>query len=182
MTRFYTQTGDDGYTGILGNTRTEKYNPRIETLGAIDEANAALGVSRVFCLAPQTAPILLAVQRHLYQIMAEIAAAPEKAAQFRTISAEQVTWLETQIDDITKLVSVPDEFIVPGDSKAGALIDLARTIVRRSERHLASLFHKKEIENQHLLRYINRLSSLCFALELLENQFTKDTSFTLAKE
>ena len=76
-------------------------------------------------------------------------------------------WLETQIDDISSKVVIPAEFIIPGDSKAGAAIDLARTIVRRAERHIAQLIHIKKLENHELLRYMNRLSSLCFVLELL---------------
>lgn len=182
MTRFYTQTGDDGYTGMLGQGRAQKYDPRIETIGAIDEANAALGLARTFCLVPKTAAILLVVQRDLYHIMAEISATPENAARFRTISNESVAWLEEQTDTISDEVVIPDEFIVPGDSKAGAVIDLARTIVRRAERHIALLFHQKMIENHELMRYINRLSSLCFALELLENQADESQKTTLAKE
>jgi len=182
MTRFYTKTGDEGYTGLLGKGRVQKYDRRIETIGAIDEANATLGLARAFCLAPKTASILLAVQKDLYHIMAEIAATPENAAEFQTISGENVTWLEGQIDSITKEVEIPDEFIIPGDSKAGAVIDLARTVVRRAERQVAYLLHKKMIANRQIMRYVNRLSSLCFALELLENQAAGSRHVTLAKE
>jgi cob(I)alamin adenosyltransferase len=182
MTRFYTQTGDDGYTGLLGEGRAQKYDPRIETVGAIDEANAALGLARAFCQTPQASSILLVVQRDLYHLMAEIAATPENAARFRSITDERVTWLEAQIDEINQVVTVPDEFIIPGDTKAGAVIDLARTIVRRAERQVAFLFHQGKIENRELLRYMNRLSSLCFILELLENQAAGNSQLTLAQE
>jgi cob(I)alamin adenosyltransferase len=182
MTRFYTQTGDDGYTGLLGEGRTPKYDHRIETLGALDEANAAIGLARSMSQAPQTISILLAAQKDLYHIMAEIAALPENAARFRKISAEQVNWVETQIELISNIVTIPSEFIIPGDSQAGAVIDLARTIIRRAERHLAYLLHHNEIENQELLRYLNRLSSLCFALELLENHAAGNNKTTFAKE
>jgi len=182
MSRFYTQTGDDGYTGLLGEGRAPKYSKQIETIGAIDEADAAIGVARSFSLAPQTSLILLTVQRDLYHIMTEIATTPENASQFPRLSSERVNWLETQIDSINNVVSIPTEFIVPGDSKAGAIIDLARTIVRRAERHVTFLVHQKLIENLEILRYMNRLSSLCFALELLENQSAGSTQTTLSKE
>ncbi len=182
MTKFYTQTGDDGYTGILGEGRTPKYDHRIETLGALDEANAAIGLARSMCQAPQTNLILLEAQRDLYHIMAEIASLPENAARLRKISAERVSWMETQIEVISNVVYIPSEFIVPGDSQAGAMIDLARTIIRRSERHIAYLLHHSDIENKELLRYVNRLSSLCFVLELLENQAAGKNKSTLAKE
>ena len=181
MTKFYTQTGDDGYTGLLGEGRVQKYDPRIETVGAIDEANAALGLARAFCQTPQVLSILIVVQRDLYHLMAEIAASPENAARFRSITSERVGWLEAQIDEINQVVSVPDEFIIPGDTRAGAVIDLARTIVRRAERHVAFLFHQEKIENRELLRYMNRLSSLCFILELFENQSAGNSQATLAK-
>jgi cob(I)alamin adenosyltransferase len=182
MSRFYTQTGDDGYTGLLGEGRAQKFDPRIETLGAIDEANAALGLVRTFCLAPKTSSIILTAQKDLYHMMAEIAATPENSSKFQMISAERVEWLESQVDEISKEVEVPEEFIVPGDSRAGAVIDLARTIVRRAERHVVYLYHHKLIENRQLLRYMNRLSSLCYILELLENQAAGKTQSTLARE
>jgi len=182
MTKFYTQTGDDGYTGLLGAGRAPKYNRRIETIGAIDEANAALGIARSICLAPSTASTLLIAQKDLYFIMSEIAALPENASKFRKITGERVDWLESQIDDIGKQILFPDGFIVPGDSKSGAVIDLARTIIRRAERHIAYLLHQKKLENRELLRYMNRLSSLCFVLELLEIQVSGINNPTLAKE
>jgi cob(I)alamin adenosyltransferase len=182
MTKFYTQTGDDGYTGLLGEGRAPKYNQRIEAIGALDEANAALGIARSICLVQSTASILLAAQKDLYYIMAEIAALPENASKFRKISVDHVEWLESQIDDLSDKISIPDGFIVPGDSKSGAVIDMARTIIRRAERHIAYLFHQKEVENRELLRYMNRLSSLCFVLELLEIQASGFSTPTLAKE
>ena len=182
MSRFYTQTGDDGYTGLIGEGRAEKYDRRIETIGAVDEANAVLGLVRANCLTAKTASIVLAIQKDLYHMMAEIAATPENAAQFRTISSARVEWLEMQIDEISIEVKIPDGFIVPGDSKTGAFIDLARAIVRRAERQIAFLFHQKLVENRQILRYLNRLSSLCFALELLENQAAGKAQPTFARE
>jgi cob(I)alamin adenosyltransferase len=181
MTKFYTQTGDDGYTGLLGEGRLAKHAPRIEAIGALDEATAALGMARAGCQLPQTAEIILTVQRDLYQLMAEVAATPENAARFRHISTERVAWLEEQTDAISARVPLPREFILPGDCLPGASLALARTIVRRAERRVAGLIHAGELENLQLLRYLNRLSSLCFILELQENQAAGNPSPTLAR-
>lgn len=170
MPSFYTRRGDDGTTGQLGQGRLPKYHPKVETLGTLDEASAALGLARSACKAPQSTAMLMEAQRDLYAIMAEVAATPENAGRFQEAGPERVRWLETQIEAVTALAPAPKEFILPGDSAAGAALSLARTIVRRAERRLAELVDKSEAENPVLLQYLNRLSSLCFALELLENQ------------
>jgi cob(I)alamin adenosyltransferase len=177
----YTGTGDDGTTGLLGEDRVSKDHPRIEALGALDEASAALGLARASCQAVQTAPILREAQRDLYKLMAEVAATPENAGKFKGIDAGRVKWLEEQADAIHKLINLPKEFILPGDTPSGAALSLARAVVRRAERRVTELYTLEELSNPELLRYINRLSSLCFVLELLENQMAgKPTS--LAKE
>ncbi len=170
MSPFYTRTGDDGTTGQLGEGRLPKYHPRLEAIGTLDEASAAFGLARACAQAPQTSELIITVQRDLYALMAEVSAAPENAVRFRTIDAARVQWLEAQIDAVTAAAPVPAEFILPGDSFSGAALSLCRTIVRRAERRLAELIDKGELENKALLQYLNRLSSLCFALELLENQ------------
>lgn len=182
MTKFYTRTGDDGYTGLLGEGRVPKHHPVPEAVGAVDEATAALGIGRAACQAAQSGTTLLAVQRDLYHLMAELAATPENVSQFRKIDAERVSWLERQTDLISEQVQLPREFIVPGDSPAGAALALARTIVRRAERRVAHLIHDGEVVNIELLRYLNRLSSLCFVMELLENQAAGASAPTLAKD
>jgi cob(I)alamin adenosyltransferase len=170
MSPLFTRSGDDGTTGLLGEGRLPKSHPRIETLGTLDEASAALGLARSLCKAEQTGPLLVEAQRDLYALMAEVAATPENAAQFRTLDSGRVQWLASQAEAISAVVPMPDEFILPGDSPGAAALSLARTIVRRAERRLAGLLDQGEIENHVLLQYLNRLSSLCFALELLENQ------------
>lgn len=182
MPRFYTTSGDDGLTGLLGEGRVPKFSPRLEAVGEIDEATAALGLARSMCRSERSAALLLQTQRDLYGLMAEISATPENAARFRTINAGRVAWLEEQADALSELTTVPKEFIVPGDTQAGAAIDLARTIIRRAERRVALLLHEAEIENAELLRYLNRLSSLCFVVELFETQAGGKETPTLAKE
>ena len=181
MAPIYTRAGDDGTTGVLGENRLPKYHPRMETLGVLDEASAALGLARALSKVSDTGDMLKEIQRDLYTIMAEVAATPENARHFQIMAPRRVQWLETQVDAIVALAPIPSEFILPGDSPGGAALDLARTVVRRAERRVAELLDTGEIENRVLLLYLNRLSSLCFALEVFENaQAGKTTS--LAKE
>jgi len=178
---FYTARGDDGTTGLLGEGRVRKDHARMEALGTLDEASAALGMARAQCAAEGTAAILLEAQRDLYKLMAEVAATPENADKFHAIDAARVAWLEAQTDAISKDARVPTEFIVPGDSAGEAALSLARAIVRRAERRVVTLFEAGDVTNPDLQRYLNRLSSLCFVLELRENlQAGRRT--TLAKD
>jgi len=178
---FYTRKGDNGTTGLLGPGRVAKYELRMEALGAIDEATAHLGMARALCSAPGLTEMILQVQRDLYQLMAEVAAPPDTAAQFRKIDAARVEWLETQTDALTERVNMPREFIVPGDSVPAAALDQARAVVRRAERRVTELHARGEVESNELLRYLNRLSSLCFVMELWENQAAGRDRPTLAR-
>lgn len=182
MTSFYTRRGDDGFTGLLGEGRVPKYHPIPEAVGAVDEASAALGLARAACRRADTADWLVSVQRDLYHLMAEVAAAPENAARFRRIDALRVEWIERVTDQLSEQIEMPKEFILPGDSPAGAALGFARTVVRRAERRLAPLQHDGTLDNIHLLRYMNRLSSLCFVLEIYENAAAGQSDFRLAKD
>jgi len=163
------------------SVNTAFHHPRIETLGNLDEASAALGLARALCQAPQTGTLLVEVQRDLYTVMTEIAATPENLEHFKTLDRSRIEWLESESEAISASVPLPTEFILPGYSLSGAALDLARTVVRRAERRVSELLDQGEIKNQTLLQYLNRLSSLCFALVLLENQFAGRKT-TLAKK
>ncbi|MBE0408437.1 MAG: cob(I)yrinic acid a,c-diamide adenosyltransferase [Anaerolineales bacterium] len=181
MSKLYTGTGDDGFTRRLGEGRLPKHHPVTEAIGTVDEASAAIGLARAASQADETGRLLLEIQRDLYNLMAEVAATHNTAAQFRVIDEDRVSWLEKQTDQISGLIHLPNEFIVPGDTFSGASMSIARTIVRRAERRIAQLLIEEEIQNLQLLRYLNRLSSLCFALEILENQKSGKSDVTLAK-
>lgn len=182
MTKFYTCTGDEGFTGLLGEERIPKYHPRTEAIGNLDEATASLGVARAFSKDKYTQEILLNIQRDLYHLLAEVSATKENAQIFRKIDETHVGWIEKEIDTLGLSVKLPNEFIVPGDTVAGAFISVARTIVRRSERSIAYLVHENELENSSILQYLNRLSSLLFVLELFENSASGHDIPTLAKD
>ncbi|MFL7893478.1 MAG: cob(I)yrinic acid a,c-diamide adenosyltransferase [Anaerolineales bacterium] len=182
MSKFYTQTGDDGTTGRLGKGRLPKHHILIEAIGSLDEASAAIGLARVQVQSAAIGELLLQVQIDLYHIMAELSATEENASRFRVIDPARLAWLEAEIDRYSQLVEIPGEFIVPGDTLSGAVLAVARTAVRRSERRVVELNREQVFENEVILPYINRLSSLIFVLELYENQASGLAGPTLAKK
>ena len=179
MPHYYSRKGDDGTTGWLGKGRLPKNHSRIEAVGTLDEASAAMGVARSAARAGPTAELLLEAQRDLYQLMAEASAAPEEAGRFH-FDAARVQWLEQQIEALARENPMPGEFIVPGDSTAGAALALARAIVRRAERRVVGLQQDGQLQNAALHQYLNRLSSLLFVLELAENKAAGEKT-TLAR-
>lgn len=179
--RYFTAEGDDGATALLGRTKALKCSQRIEAVGAVDEASAWLGMVRVR-VSDEISTLILQVQRHLYGLMAELAAEPENASLFRSIGIEQVDWLETKIEEVSAELEPLKEFIIPGDSATSAVMDVARTVVRRAERHCSALHHVEPLENKYLLAYLNRLSSLCYVLELDEIRREGLKRATLAKD
>lgn len=181
--QFYSRRGDDGYTGILGPGRVPKDDLRPEAYGTVDEAQAALGLVRASDCTAHTDEILLAIQRELYLLMAELAAAGDVDSPFAgRVTAAHVEQLEAWIARVEAQIDVPREFVVPGDSHPGAALHLARTIVRRAERSAVRLHHDRLIENDQVVRYLNRLSSLLFVLALFEDQASTGKEATLAKD
>jgi cob(I)alamin adenosyltransferase len=170
MNNFYTRKGDDGLTTWLGKGRIKKYDLRMETLGAVEEASASLGVARGLSVSPRIKEMVLHIQRDMSGMMAEVAADPAEAARFRTVQPDQVTWLEEQSDAIMQTVKAPDYFVMPGDTPASGSLDLARAVVRRAERRVIELTDAKGLDNPVIIAYLNRLSSVLFVMELFEIQ------------
>ena len=168
MKRFYTGNGDDGYSGLLAEGRVPKHHGLFETIGTIDEVSAVLGVARAKSKTEKIKDVVLDVQRDLYHMMAEIAATYCDPSIFRHINSERISWLEERTNEFSETVAVPSGFILPGDTESSAFFALSRTITRRAERRYAQLLHSGELKNPEILRYLNRLSSLCFVLELVE--------------
>lgn len=170
MSHYYTRKGDDGLTTWIGKGRLNKFDLRMETLGSVDEASAALGLARGLSTNPRIKEILLHIQRDLSAMMAEIAADPKEAVKFRTTDEEKVTWLEQQADAIMETVEPPASFVMSGDTPGGGALDMSRAVIRRAERRLVELSETGGVENPALIAYLNRSSSLLFVLELLEIQ------------
>lgn len=168
---FYTGKGDDGTTTIYGQAeRIPKYHPRPEAYGAIDEAQAVLGLLRAGITQPRLREILIRVERDLYMMMGQLAVAAHVKLPTRPIDQGDVDWLESVTAEIGQSVAMPKEFILPGDTMSGAYANLARTVVRRAERRVAELYHLEGLSNTAILAYLNRLSSLLFVLTLFEDQ------------
>jgi cob(I)alamin adenosyltransferase len=180
--KYYSGTGDEGYTDLLGDERVPKYAPRPEAYGTIDELSSALGLARATVQAGRSREILLHVQRQLYHLMTELAATPQAAARFPRTTADDVAQLERLTDELGAQIQLPREFILPGDTLAGAALDLARTVARRAERIVTRLVHENEFDNTQVLRYLNRLSALLFVLARYEDAAAGVTHITLAKD
>jgi len=168
MTPFFTGQGDAGDTGFLGEGRISKTSERIEAVGCVDEATAALGLARSLSKSEKICSMLVHIQEQLYWLMSELSAAPGVAEKFDKINQVEIVWLEKQIEHLENTVLLPKEFILPGESSASAALALARTIVRRAERRTITLFETGEIKKSLLIAYLNRLSSLIFILEVYE--------------
>ena len=181
MPKYYSGQGDDGFTSLLGADKVPKYDLRPDTYGALDEASAALGLSRAFAQSARTVELVVTVQRDLYRIMAEVAALPEDAEKLKRFSEDRLQWIESEIELIGAQIEMPGGFVIPGDSVSGAAMDLARTVVRRAERLVARMVHEDLLQNTFILPYVNRLSSFCFVLALWENQQSGVDKPTLAK-
>jgi cob(I)alamin adenosyltransferase len=178
--KWYTGTGDDGFTGVLGRERVPKYAIRPEAYGTVDEASACLGLARAQARDERLRGLIISVQRDLYNLMGDLATVPESATRPPWLATDRLDWLEAQTDALGAEVEMPRAFIVPGDSLAGATLDIARTVTRRAERLAARLAHEGELRDDTPLKYLNRLSSLLFVLARLEDRAAGVERFTLA--
>ncbi|MHC1785324.1 MAG: cob(I)yrinic acid a,c-diamide adenosyltransferase [Anaerolineaceae bacterium] len=167
---FFTGKGDDGTTGWLGAGRLRKNDPRIETLGNLDECTSLIGTARAVINSPEISPTLVQIQRDLYAIMTEISADSKNASRFQRIDEAKVIWLENQIAEISASTPMPEDFILPGDSLPGAFVDNARTSTRKAERRTVEFIGKGTVHNPFILAYLNRLSSFLFVLEMKVNR------------
>lgn len=166
MSKFYTGKGDDGTTGYLGKGRISKDDLRMETLGTLDECSAQLGVVRCLVEENSERELVKEIQRCLFQIMGEVAADVENAEKYRSIDAAKVSWLDEQVSKWSEGLETPGEFILPGDTLPGAEYSLARTMVRRAERRVVQMARGGMLCNPALLKFMNRLSTLLYLLEI----------------
>ncbi len=166
MVRIYTRKGDDGTTGLLYGGRVPKSSPSIEVNGAVDEAQAALGVARAEAARPsELDDLLVELERDLWVLMAEVATAPDNRHKLTPgqsmVTADMVSALEARIDTLSERFEMPSEFVVPGQNRAAAALDLARTVVRRAERMAQAAPPAPESQ---VGAYLNRLSDLLWTM------------------
>ena len=166
--RIYTKFGDKGETSLLYGGRISKNSPHTEAYGITDEAVSAMGLARATSQDPRVKDVLRELQRELFTIAAELATDPEKyqlfQQHFQPVTAGMVDSLEKTIDSLEEEVEMPKVFILPGGSPASAAIDLARCIIRTSERRVVALQEAGRLTNGLIITYLNRLGDLLFVL------------------
>lgn len=163
--RLYTRQGDDGTTGLLYGGRVRKDAPAPVAYGAVDEAQAFVGLARAEAeRGGELDERLLEVERGLYVLMAELATAlgnrEKLTAGTSMVTAEMVEALERAADAVGECLQVPQEFVLPGQNRSSALLDVARTVVRRAERLVLPV----AADGSYVIPYLNRLSSLLWVM------------------
>ena len=173
LNKIYTRTGDDGTTGLVDGSRTAKHSSRIAAVGAVDEANSAIGLAICAIEDADHASVLTRVQNDLFDLGADLAT-PAQDGDFapsemvlRVVSS-QAEWLETQIDVLNETLEPLTSFVLPGGSEAAARIHVARASARAAERAMTSLADETAV-NPAALVYINRLSDLLFVMARVAN-------------
>jgi len=186
VAKIYTRKGDDGTTGLLfGGPRVAKNSPVIEANGVVDEAQAVIGVARAEAgPGSELDTVLIGVEHDLWVLMSEVATAPANRRKLvagkSLVTPEMVSALEERIDELNERFEMPTAFVVPGQNKVSALLDVARTVVRRGERLVVSAMAEKDSQ---VGPYLNRLSDLLWTMarwqegeHLLARNTTKNTT------
>lgn len=163
--RVYTKTGDDGTSGLIGGTRVEKYDLRLESYGTVDELNSWIGLIRSQPIDEASRKLLTSVQYNLFVIGARLATDLSKTdlSARLPLGMEQITLLETEMDRILDLLPPMEHFVLPGGSNTISYCHLARTVCRRAERRVCQLAKEVSIPPE-LIKYLNRLSDYLFVL------------------
>jgi cob(I)alamin adenosyltransferase len=167
LNKIYTRTGDDGTTALGTGERRKKYDLRVAAYGTLDELNAALGLARLHTRDDAALDAALSrIQNDLFDAGADLTMpgkgkGPDGARL--TVTDNQVTWLESEIDRLNAELAPLRSFVLPGGSAASAYLHLARTICRRGERLIAELADRPdESVTPAVLKYVNRLSDFLF--------------------
>ena len=170
LDKIYTKGGDAGETSLSNGARVPKYDLRVAAYGAVDEANAAIGVARLHIPAEDPDGMLGHIQNDLFDVGADLARPhhPKSDKPDLRITANQVARLESEIDRLNENLAPLTSFVLPGGSPASAHLHVARTIVRHAERLVCELGEKETINDQALI-YLNRLSDHLFVLARVLN-------------
>lgn len=173
LNKIYTRTGDDGTTGLVDGSRLPKHAARMEAIGAVDEANSALGLAAVALGEGDHADAIYRIQNDLFDLGADLAT-PAEGGDFdpsemvlRIVPA-QVEWLEKAIDALNEILEPLTSFVLPGGSEQAARLHVARASARRAERAMTAMA-AAEPTNPQALAYINRLSDYLFVLARVAN-------------
>lgn len=169
--KIYTKTGDDGTTGLIGNKRVKKSNPRIASYGMVDELNASIGIVLSSKLGKDIRTLLTKIQNDLFVVGADLAN-PDLKNKSNRVTSEMTIYLEKEIDRLEEKLDPITYFILPGGDLVASQIHLARAICRRAETNMVSLSEIEAINNLCLI-YMNRLSDLLFVVARTINKRKK---------
>ncbi|MGD9126330.1 MAG: cob(I)yrinic acid a,c-diamide adenosyltransferase [Planctomycetia bacterium] len=169
--KIYTRNGDEGKTDLLGGDRIEKDAQRLHVCGTLDELNSVLGLARAEKLPEPVDQLLHKVQKQLFHVGAELACPSPNETGATLGRADQTVDLELEIDRYSKTLPPLKDFILPGGTRATAMLHLARTVCRRAEReHVTLARAESQCINPAITSYLNRLGDLLFVLARVVNQ------------
>ncbi len=172
MPKIYTKKGDDGTTGLLYGGRVAKDDLRTQVYGTLDETVSALGVARAGGLVPRVEDIVIRLQREMFVAGAELATSEENLSKLQPgiskVGPSMTAQAESDIDSLLEEHPLRPEFVLPGETLGAAGLDLARSTVRRAERQAVALDRQGALDDREVLRYLNRVSDLLFALARYE--------------
>ncbi len=169
--KIYTKTGDNGTTGLIGNRRVKKSNPRIASYGMVDELNASIGIILSSKIGKDIRDLLTRIQNDLFVVGADLAN-PDLKNKSNRVTSEMITYLENTIDRLEEKLSPITYFILPGGDLIASQVHLARAICRRAEVNMVNLSETDEVNNLCLI-YMNRLSDLLFVVARTINKRKK---------
>ncbi|MGB7749047.1 MAG: cob(I)yrinic acid a,c-diamide adenosyltransferase [Verrucomicrobiia bacterium] len=160
-----TKTGDDGTTALMYGRRVPKTHPRIETCGAVDELNAALGLARASAKHDFVCGNLLAIQKDLVVLMGETGVAAEDLPRYvkdgySVVTPEMTAKLDALVREIEAQKPNLKGWAMPGETMNAATLDAARTVCRRAERRVCALKETGDLRNAEIVIYLNRLGDL----------------------
>ncbi len=170
MVKIYTKKGDDGTTSLWYGGRVPKHHGRTTAYGTLDEACSQLGVARALCGADRAelAADILRLQDDIFVAGAELATSPEASERLQDgisrTTEEMVAEVEERIDHYMGQVELPPQFVIPGGTQLSAQLDVARTTIRRAERHISALAEAGELAGETVIHFVNRASDLAYAM------------------
>ena len=160
-----TKTGDGGQTSLYTGERVDKDSQRVETYGTIDELGSALAMARAFAGQDEVRDRIFRLQQQLSLLMADFASCDQEPR----ITADSVRDIETEIAAVEGRLPALTRFLIAGDTKSGAMLDMARSTARRAERRACRLTKEEPVADSDCV-FLNRLSDYIFLLMRLEEQ------------
>jgi cob(I)alamin adenosyltransferase len=177
-----TKTGDKGETSLMYGHRVSKSDPRVDAYGCVDELTATLGLARSVSTDKFVSDEIFAVQKDLIVVMGELATAPSDRERyvkdgFHLTTSAMVDRITALIVDLEKDESLyPKDWVIPGATRVSAALDFARATCRRAERHIAAVSINESDFDVEILRYLNRISDLCWILARYAEKDSRNSS------